>query len=68
MNLAEFDDITDSYINLLCENNYREFFKKKLKARGIKSPFALQGEERSAFFKELSKEWAAEKAKTQPQE
>jgi len=67
MKITEVLETTDSYIDLLCENDYREFFKGKLKKWNVKSPFALQGEQRKAFFNELKKDWAAEKAKKQPQ-
>lgn len=47
---------------LSAKTEYQKFFQKKLKEKGIKSPFSLEEGERKKFFKEVSTEWKKEKS------
>jgi hypothetical protein len=39
------------------DGDYQEFFQKKLKEWGVKSPSELDKEKRKKFFDEVKKEW-----------
>jgi predicted restriction endonuclease len=53
MNLGDFN-----HKKLMEEDSdYQEFFQKKLKQWGVKSPAELDKEKRKKFFAEVSKEW-----------
>ena len=46
---------------LLDENEYQNFFREKMKEKGISSPAELSDDEKSAFFADIKKSWAAHK-------
>lgn len=50
-------NITDKINLILNEDKYQEFFKKKMKEWGIKSPAELSKDQRKKFFDEIDKEW-----------
>lgn len=53
------DDIDPDILEAatLVENEYQEFFKKKLEEYGVKSPAELDYEKSQDFFNEIKKEW-----------
>jgi hypothetical protein len=63
MRLSELDNMVDSYIDLLTESAYQDFFKGMLKKYGVKSPTQLDPEKKKKFFAEVKKEWAKQKKK-----
>jgi hypothetical protein len=60
---AGFDkeDIEDMYPELLeSEETYKEFFAKKLKKYGVKSPSELSDADKKKFYDEVDAEWEGE--------
>lgn len=53
------DDIDPDILEAatLVENEYQEFFKKKLEEYGVKSPAELDYDKSQEFFNEIKKEW-----------
>ena len=55
------ESMVDSVRRLIKEEDYREFFKGKLKKWNIKSPAELSGDKKKEFFDQIDKEWKAKK-------
>ena len=53
--------ILEKIDNYLSEESYEEFFKKKLKEYGVKSPAELDDDKKKEFFNMIDKEWTGEK-------
>ena len=54
------ESISENYIDLLLEkeeNEYKQFFRYKLKTYGVKSPNELDKETRKKFFKDIEYSW-----------
>lgn len=47
-------------------SEYMQFMQKKLKEKGVKSPFNLKPDERKNFFKKLKEEWKKKSAAVSP--
>jgi hypothetical protein len=63
MKLEELDNVVDSYISILTESAYHDYFKTVLAKYGVKSPFQLPPDKKKQFFTDVKKGWAAEKGK-----
>ena len=59
------EKINKAYIRILQEESYEEFFNKKLKEYGVKSPAELDDEKKKEFFNMIEKEWTGEKVEEQ---
>lgn len=46
---------------LMSEESYEEFFNKKLKEYGVKSPAELDDDKKKEFFNMIDKEWKGKK-------
>lgn len=46
---------------LVNENDYQDFFREKMKKWNISSPSQLSDEDKSSFFKEISRDWKKKK-------
>jgi hypothetical protein len=53
--------ILEKIDDYLKEETYKEFFNKKLKKYGVKSPAELDDDQKKKFFDEIDKEWTGEK-------
>lgn len=51
----------DKYLSEGKEEEYKKFFKKKLKEFGVSSPGELDKKKRKQFFNEIELEWKGEK-------
>ena len=60
LNNVLVDKLIDQY---LWENEYNDFFAKKMKEYNIKSPKELSDEKKKEFFEDVDKGWKSEKEK-----
>jgi hypothetical protein len=58
VNDLKYDEDSGDYINeSALQDKYRQFFRDKLEAYGVKSPSQLSKEDKSKFFSEIKEEW-----------